>query len=105
MARKSALSQKALENAIIVVEDFNFEAPSTKSFVQILNNLNISEKKQLVVLPSANKSVYLSARNLERTHVAIASDINTYVIMNADVLVIAESSLDAINNTLTKKEA
>ncbi len=105
LARKSALSQKALENAIIVVEDFNFEAPSTKSFVQILNNLNISEKKQLVVLPSANKSVYLSARNLERTHVAIASDINTYVIMNADVLVIAESSLDAINNTLTKKEA
>ena len=105
LARKSALSQKALENAIIVVEDFNFEAPSTKSFVQMLNNLNVSEKKQLFVLPSANKSVYLSARNLKRTRVAIASDINTYVIMNADVLVIAESSLDAINNTLTKKEA
>ena len=105
LARKSALSQKALENAIIVVEDFNFEAPSTKTFVQMLNNLNISEKKQLFVLPSANKSVYLSARNLKRTRVAIASDINTYVIMNADVLVIAESSLEAINNTLTKKEA
>ncbi len=105
LARKSALSQKALENAIIVVEDFNFEAPSTKTFVQMLNNLNVSEKKQLFVLPSANKSVYLSARNLKRTNVAIASDINTYVIMNADVLVIAESSLEAINNTLTKKEA
>ena len=105
LARKSALSQKALENAIIVVEDFNFEAPSTKSFVQMLNNLNVSEKKQLFVLPSANKSVYLSARNLKRTRVAIASDINTYVIMNADVLVITESSLEAINNTLTKKEA
>ncbi|MBP3614951.1 MAG: 50S ribosomal protein L4 [Bacteroidaceae bacterium] len=105
LARKSALSQKALENAIIVVEDFNFEAPSTKTFVQMLNNLNISKKKQLFVLPSANKSVYLSARNLKRTNVAIASDINTYVIMNADVLVIAESSLEAINNTLTKKEA
>lgn len=105
LARKSALSQKALENAIIVVEDFNFEAPSTKTFVQMLNNLNVSEKKQLFVLPSANKSVYLSARNLKRTRVAIASDINTYVIMNADVLVIAESSLEAINNTLTKKEA
>ena len=105
LARKSALSQKALENAIIVVEDFNFEAPSTKIFVQMLNNLNVSEKKQLFVLPSANKSVYLSARNLKRTRVAIASDINTYVIMNADVLVIAESSLEAINNTLTKKEA
>ncbi len=105
LARKSALSQKAIENAIVVVEDFNFEAPSTKSFVQMLNNLNVSEKKQLFVLPSANKSVYLSARNLKRTHVAIASDINTYVIMNADVLVITESSLEAINNTLTKKEA
>ena len=106
LARKSALSQKALENAIIVVEDFNFEAPSTKSFVQMLNNLNVSEKKQLFVLPSANKSVYLSARNLKRTRVAIASDINTYVIMNADVLVIAESSLGVINNTLNKsKEA
>ncbi len=105
LARKSALSQKALENAIIVVEDFNFETPSTKTFVQMLNNLNVSEKKQLFVLPSANKSVYLSARNLKRTRVAIASDINTYVIMNADVLVIAESSLEAINNTLTKKEA
>ena len=105
LARKSALSQKALENAIIVVEDFTFEAPSTKIFVQMLNNLNVSEKKQLFVLPSANKSVYLSARNLKRTRVAIASDINTYVIMNADVLVIAESSLEAINNTLTKKEA
>lgn len=105
LARKSALSQKAIENAIVVVEDFNFDAPSTKSFVQVLNNLNISEKKQLFVLPSANKSVYLSARNLKRTRVAIASDINTYVIMNADVLVITESSLEAINNTLTKKEA
>lgn len=105
LARKSALSQKAIENAIVVVEDFNFDAPSTKSFVQMLNNLNVSEKKQLFVLPSANKSVYLSARNLKRTRVAIASDINTYVIMNADVLVITESSLEAINNTLTKKEA
>ena len=105
LARKSALSQKAIENAIVVVEDFNFETPSTKSFVQMLNNLNVSEKKQLFVLPSANKSVYLSARNLKRTRVAIASDINTYVIMNADVLVITESSLEAINNTLTKKEA
>lgn len=106
LARKSALSQKAIENAIVVVEDFNFEAPSTKVFVQMLNNLKVSEKKQLFVLPSANKTVYLSARNLKRTQVAIASDINTYVIMNADVLVIAESSLEVIKNTLNKsKEA
>ena len=106
LARRSALSQKALENAIVVVEDFNFEAPSTKAYVEMLNNLKVSEKKQLLVLPSANKSVYLSARNLKGSQVAIASDINTYVIMNADVLVIAESSLDVINNTLNKsKEA
>lgn len=106
LARKSALSQKALENAIVVVEDFNFDTPSTKVFVQMLNNLKVSEKKQLFVLPSANKTVYLSARNLKRTQVSIASDINTYVIMNADVLVIAESSLEVINNTLNKsKEA
>ena len=106
LARKSALSQKAIDNAIIVVEDFNFEAPSTKAFVEMLNKLNVSEKKQLFVLPSSNKCVYLSARNLKGTQVAIASDINTYGIMNADVLVVTESSLEVINNTLNKtKEA
>ena len=105
LARKSALSQKAIDNAIIVVEDFNFEAPSTKSFVEMLNKLNVSEKKQLFVLPSSNKCVYLSARNLKGTQVAIASDINTYGIMNAEVMVVTESSLEVINNTLAKKEA
>ena len=105
LARKSALSQKAIDNAIIVVEDFNFEAPSTKAFVNVLNKLNISEKKQLFVLPSSNKCVYLSARNLKGTKVAIASDINTYGIMNAEVLVVTESSLEVITNTLAKKEA
>ena len=105
LARKSALSQKAIEGAIIVVEDFAFEAPSTKAFVNVLNKLNVSEKKQLFVLPSSNKFVYLSARNLKRTEVAIASNINTYGIMNSDVLVISEGSLEIISNILTKKEA
>ena len=106
LARKSALSQKAIENAIIVLEDFNYEAPSTKSFVEMLNKLNISERKQLFVLPSNNKAVYLSARNLKRTEVATATDIHTYGIMNADVLVVTEGSLEIINNTLTNsKEA
>ena len=105
LARKSALSQKAIENAIIVVEDFAFEAPSTKAFVNVLNKLNVSEKKQLFVLPSSNKFVYLSARNLKRTQIAIASNINTYGIMNSDVLVISEGSLEIISNILTKKEA
>ena len=106
LARKSALSQKAIDNAIVVVEDFAFEAPSTKAFVNVLNNLKVSEKKQLFVLPSSNKAVYLSARNLKGTQMAIASDINTYGIMNAEVLVVTESSLEVINNTLNKtKEA
>ena len=102
LARKSALAQKAIDNAIVVVEDFNFEAPSTKAFVEVLNNLKVSEKEQLFVLPSSNKAVYLSARNLKGTQMAIASDINTYGIMNAEVLVVTESSLEIINNTLTK---
>ena len=105
LARKSALSQKAIENAIIVVEDFTFEAPSTKVFVDVLNKLNICEKKQLFVLPSSNKNVYLSARNLKRTNVVMASNLNTYGILNSDVLVVSEGSLEIISNTLTKKEA
>ena len=105
LARKSALSQKAIENAIIVVEDFSFEAPSTKVFVEMLNKLNVCEKKQLFVLPSSNKNVYLSARNLKRTDVVMASNINTYGIMNSDVLVISEGSLEIISEILTKKEA
>ena len=106
LARRSALSQKAIDNAIVVVEDFNFEAPSTKEFIKVLNNLKVSERKQLFVLPSSNKAVYLSARNLKGTQMAIASDINTYGIMNAEVLVVTESSLEVITNILNKtKEA
>ena len=105
LARKSALSQKAIENAIIVVEDFSFEAPSTKVFVEMLNKLNVCEKKQLFVLPSSNKNVYLSARNLKRTNVVMASNLNTYGIMNSDVLVVSEGSLEIISEILTKKEA
>ena len=102
LARKSALSQKAIDGAIVVVEDFNFETPSTKAFISVLNNLKVSEKKQLFVLPSSDKAVFLSSRNLKGTQLAIASDINTYGIMNAEVLVVTESSLEIINNTLNK---
>ena len=105
LARKSALSQKAIENAIIVVEDFSFETPNTKVFVEMLNKLNVCEKKQLFVLPSSNKNVYLSARNLKKTDMVMASNISTYGIMNSDVLVVSEGSLEIISNTLTKKEA
>lgn len=105
LARRSALSYKAQENAIVVVEDFTFEAPKTKDFVNFAKNLKVSDKKVLVVLPDANKNVFLSARNVERANVALAASLNTYSVLNAGVLVVTESSLKVIDNILTKKEA
>ena len=102
LARKSALSYKAKENAIVVVEDFTMEAPKTKQFVEIINNLKVDGKKALFVLPGANKNVYLSARNLERTNVTIASALNTYAVLNAETLVVTENALKAIEETLVK---
>ena len=102
LARKSALSYKAQENAIIVVEDFNLDAPKTKDFVNITKNLKVDGKKLLLVLPEANKNVYLSARNLQGTDVMVASTINTYKVLNADVLVMTENSLKAIDGILNK---
>ena len=101
LARKSALSYKAQENAIIIVEDFTFEAPKTKDFVSMVNNLKITDKKLLLVLPEANKNVYLSARNIERANVAIASALNTYNVLKAETLVVTENSLKAIENILS----
>lgn len=102
LARKSALSYKAQEAAILVVEDFNIETPKTKDFVNILKNLKVEGKKSLFVLPEANKSVYLSARNIQRTDVTLAALLNSYKILNADVLVISESSLQTIDTILNK---
>ena len=102
LARRSALSYKAQENAIIVVEDFNFEAPKTKEFVEIAKNLKVDGKKVLMVLPEANKNVYLSARNLQKAECIIAANVNTYKVLNADVMVITESSLKAIDGVLAK---
>ena len=101
LARKSALSYKAQENAIIIVEDFTFEAPKTKDFVSMVNNLKIADKKLLLVLPEANKNVYLSARNIERANVAIASALNTYNVLNAETLVVTENSIKDIENILS----
>ena len=98
LARKSALSYKAKENAIVVVEDFNFEAPKTKDFVEMIKNLKVADKKLLLVLPEANKNVYLSARNIKRANVIIASSLNTYKVLEADILVITENSLKSIDN-------
>ena len=102
LARRSALAYKAQENAIVVVEDFNIETPKTKEFLSILSNLKVADKKVLMVMPGANKSVYLSARNLPKANVAIASNINTYGILNAGVLVVTESALANIEAVLTK---
>ena len=102
LARKSALSYKAQENAIVVVEDFTFEAPKTKEFVNVAKNLKVDGRKTLLVLPEVNKNVYLSARNLQRTEIMTASALNSYKVLNADVLVVTENSLKAIDGILTK---
>ena len=102
LARKSALTYKAQENGLVVVEDFTFEAPKTKSFIEVLNNLKVADKKALVVLSEANKAVFLSSRNLQRASVAVASALNTYKVLNADTLVMTESALKAIEETLSK---
>ena len=102
LARKSALSYKAQENAIIVLEDFTMEAPKTKEFINITKNLKVDGKKALMVLPEVNKNVYLSARNLQRSEVMLASTINAYKVLNADVLVVTEKSLETIDTILTK---
>ena len=100
LARRSALSYKAQSNAIIVLEDFNFETPSTKEFVAMTKNLKVSDKKLLMILPEANKNVYLSARNIERASVQSLSGLNTYRVLNAGVLVFTESALSTIDNIL-----
>ena len=98
LARKSALSLKAQENAIFVVEDFTFEAPKTKEFISIAQNLKVADKKLLLVLGSENKNVYLSARNVPKAKVVTTSELNTYKVLDCANLVLTESSLAAINN-------
>jgi len=102
LARRSDLSYKAQENAIIVVEDFDMEAPKTKDFINITKNLKVEGRKLLLLLPGVQKNVYLSARNLQRTQVMTASALNTYKVLDADVLVVTEKSLEAIDAVLDK---
>ena len=102
LARKSALSYKAKDNAIVVVEDFNLEAPKTKDFINIAKNLKVDGKKVLLLLPEANNNVYLSARNLQKAEVMPANLLNTYKVLNADVLVVTENSLKVIDQILNK---
>ena len=102
LARKSALSYKAKQDANLVVEDFEFNAPSTKEFVNLQKNLKIEGKKSLFALPSVNKNVYLSARNIQRVEVMTASALNTYKVMNANVLVVTENALKLVDETFNK---
>jgi large subunit ribosomal protein L4 len=102
LARKSALSYKAQQNAIVVVEDFDFEAPKTKEGVALLNNLKVEGKKTLIVLPEVKKNVHLSVRNIQRVEVMTASALNTYKVMNANVLVVTENALKLVDETFNK---
>lgn len=102
LARKSALAYKAQQNAIIVVEDFDFEAPKTKQGIALLNNLKVEGKKTLIVLSEVKKNVNLSIRNIQRVDVMTASNLNTYRVMNANVLVMTESALNQIDETFNK---
>jgi len=102
LARRSAVSLKAQESNLIVVEDFKFEAPSTKEFVNVLKALGLENKKSLLVLGESNKNVYLSSRNLKRASVVTNSDVNTYNVLNANSLIITEGSLEGFVENLSK---
>ena len=97
LARKSALTFKAQENQIIVVENFTFEAPKTKNFINLAKNLKVEGQKVLLISESADKNVSLSARNVPGANVMVATDINTYAILNNKAIILTESGLDVIN--------
>ncbi|MEN9981924.1 MAG: ribosomal protein L4/L1e [Bacteroidota bacterium] len=102
LARKSAFSIKAKESNIIVLEDFNFETPSTKNFINVLKSLGLENKKSLFVLGDSNKNVYLSSRNLKASNVVSGSELSTYAILNANNVVLLEGSLEGIEDNLSK---
>lgn len=98
----SALTYKAKNNDIVILEDFQMEAPKTKNFVNIMNNLKIADKKSLLVLAGMSEAIYLSSRNLQKAKVVSASDINTYDLLNADKLVLTSGSVKSIEESLSK---
>ena len=102
LARKSALTKKANEKAITVLEDFNFETPKTQNFTALLNALGLQGKKSLFVLGASNNNVYLSSRNLKGSDVITSSELNTYKILNANQVILLESSLEGIESNLSK---
>jgi len=102
LARKSALTMKANDNAIVVLEDFNFDTPKTKNFTNVLKALGVENKKSLFVLGASNNNVYLSSRNLKGSEVVMNSELSTYKILNANNLVLLEGSLEGIESNLIK---
>lgn len=102
LARRSALTYKAKDNSITVVEDFNFEKPQTKQYLTLLKALSVKDKKTLLVIPDANRSIALSGRNVSNTKVVTASQLNTYDVLHADCLLLLESSVSRIENILNK---
>ena len=102
LARKSALSIQAKDNNIIVVEDFNFETPKTKNFIEVLQGLGIEGKKSLFVLAEPNNNVYLSSRNLKRLKTVTNTGLSTYEVLHANKIVLSESSLEGIESNLSK---
>jgi large subunit ribosomal protein L4 len=104
LARRSALTYKAKDGAIAVLEDFNFDKPQTKQFVSLLSSLALTDKKTLVVIPEANRNIALSGRNVAKAKVITASQINTYDVINADQLVLVEGAVSKIDSLLTEKQ-
>ncbi len=104
LARKSAFATKAAENAIVVIEDFNFEQPKTKEFVAIANNLKINDKKILLILDENNRNIQLSVRNLPKVNVITTSELSTYKILDCSVLVLTEKAVEGIDNHFNTKE-
>ncbi|TLP82168.1 50S ribosomal protein L4 [Maribacter sp. ACAM166] len=103
LARKSALTLKSKENAIIVVEDFDFDTPNTKDFIGVLKTFGLENKKSLIVLGDSNKGVYLSSRNFKGSEVITNSELSTYKILNANSVVLLEGSLEGIESNLNKQ--
>jgi len=103
LARRSALAYKAKDNSIAILEDFNFEAPKTKSYLSLLSALSMGDKKTLLVLPAVNKNIVLSGRNIENAKITTVDQINTYDVMNADNVIFVESSISKVENLLNKE--
>ena len=103
LARKSALTYKAKDNSIAILEDFNFDAPKTKQFLSLLKALSLSDKKTLFVLPEANRNIVLSGRNVQNSKITTADQINTFDLMNADNVIFVESSISKVENLLNKE--